>query len=95
MTLAENLSDLERHTRDFEAHAGFTYTVLDTADDDVIGCVYIYPSRSGEHDAAVLSWVRVTHADFDVEVWRAVSNWLAADWPFAAVDYAPRTGAAD
>src|SRR5262245_20543836 len=47
MTLAENLNDLVGHTRDFEERGGFTYTVLDPDDCDVIGCVYIYPSQEG------------------------------------------------
>ena len=40
MTLDENRADLERHARDFAQRSGFTYTVLDPADRDVIGCVY-------------------------------------------------------
>src|SRR5205807_2303778 len=55
MTLEENRTDLERHATDFRERRGFTYTVLDPdAGDDVIGCVYIYPSREGTHDARVL-----------------------------------------
>ena len=42
MDLAENLGDLERHARDFADRTGFTYSILDV--DEVIGCVYIYPS---------------------------------------------------
>ena len=45
MSLAENLKDLEGHAADFAARRGFTYTVLDPADEDVIGCVYLYPSK--------------------------------------------------
>ena len=90
MTLAENLGDLQEHQEDFEAREGFTYTVLDPADGDVIGCVYIYPPQGELHDAAVRSWVRKTHAALDIPLWRAVSEWLASDWPFAVVAYAPR-----
>ena len=39
MTLAENRGDLERHQQDFADRTGFTYTVLDPADGDVIGCL--------------------------------------------------------
>jgi hypothetical protein len=39
----------------------------------------------------VLSWVRADRAELDVVLWRAVSDWLTADWPFATVDYAART----
>jgi hypothetical protein len=91
MTLEENLADLQGHKDDFESRAGFTYTVLDATDRDVIGCVYIYPAREDGYDASVRSWVRVTHRDLDEPLWRAVSQWLASDWPFAAVDYAPRS----
>ncbi|NLF04960.1 MAG: N-acetyltransferase, partial [Actinomycetales bacterium] len=44
MTPERNLADLTRHATDFAARKGFTFTVLDPADDDVIGCVYLYPS---------------------------------------------------
>jgi kynureninase len=86
MTLDENRADLERHARDFEQRRGFTYTVLDPASGDVIGCVYIYPAEGG--GALVLSWVRASHAALDGTLRRAVRGWLADAWPFARVDYA-------
>ena len=88
MSLEENRADLERHARDFEQRAGFTYTVLDPASGTVIGCVYIY---TGEEGASVQSWVRAASAELDAELWRAVSAWLAKDWPFERVDYAARS----
>ena len=90
MTLDENRADLERHAEDFRTRKGFTYTVLDPASRDVIGCVYIYPVRDSDA-TRVLSWVRATHARLDTPLWLAVSEWLASDWPFADVLYAPRT----
>jgi hypothetical protein len=56
----------------------------------VIGCVYIYPLHDGGDDARTLSWVRASHAELDVSLWRTVSDWLASEWPFGSVDYAPR-----
>jgi hypothetical protein len=91
MTSDENRADLEQHADDFRDRRGFTYTVLDPASRDVIGCVYVYPARDPGHDAAARSWVRKSHAHLDVPLWRSVSDWLAADWPFADVHYAPRT----
>jgi hypothetical protein len=90
MSLEDNQRDLEAHASDFEAGAGFTYSVL--IDDEVIGCVYIYPTAAEEFDAAVRSWVSLAHAETDVELWRAVSEWLERDWPFEAVRYADRVG---
>jgi hypothetical protein len=90
MTADENRADLQRHADDFRKRTGFTYTVLDPESRDVVGCVYIYPPPDGKHDARTLSWVRASHAHLDAPLWRAVSDWLAADWPFGSVEYAPR-----
>ena len=82
MSLAENLGDLERHARDFAEGRGFTYTVLD-ADDDVVGCVYIYPSKDGIHDASVQSWLRASEAEHEAAFRAALAEWLVSDaWPF-------------
>ena len=91
MTLEENLADLVRHAGDFAARRGFTYTVLDPDGGDVIGCVYIYPSKDDERDARVESWVMAARAELDSVVWRAVSDWLTAAWPFRNPEYAPRS----
>ncbi len=56
MTLDQNLADLIRHDKDFQTRRGFTYTVLDP-DDDVVGCVYIYPLAGDPSAANVSSWV--------------------------------------
>jgi RimJ/RimL family protein N-acetyltransferase len=90
MTPDENRADLQRHADDFRNRRGFTYTVLDPASRDVIGCVYIYPRPDSDDDARALSWVRASHAELDTPLWRAVSEWLASDWPFGSVEYAPR-----
>lgn len=86
MTLEENLSDLRRHADDFTQGKGFTFTVLDPDDDDVIGCVYLYPATAGEWDVTVQSWVRADRASLDVPLADAVARWLAADWPWQRVD---------
>ncbi|MGH1491327.1 MAG: N-acetyltransferase [Acidimicrobiales bacterium] len=97
MPLEENLGDLETHWLHFEQRVGFTYTVLErsvleqTGHETVIGCVYIYDDPTGGHEAEVRSWVRSDRAELDVELWSAVSEWLATNWPFETVLYAPRS----
>jgi hypothetical protein len=90
MTLDENRADLVRHAADFAARTGFTFTVLAPDADTVVGCVYIYPSSDGT-GAAVRSWVRAADAQLDEPLYRAVSDWLATDWPFERVVYDPRS----
>src|SRR5436190_375251 len=84
MSLAENLSDLEMHERDFKSGAGFTYTVLEPGSVDVIGCLYIYPRRladeeqapeDGAYEASVHSWVSAARANLDAPLWQAVNAW--------------------
>jgi hypothetical protein len=86
MTLEENLGDLSGHADDFRRRAGFTFTVLDPSGDDVIGCVYLYPSKSEEWDVTVHSWVRADRPGLDVPLADAVAGWLATDWPWERVD---------
>ena len=90
---AQNLADLEQHAADFAARTGFTYTVLlpdpRTRQRCSAACTSTRPSRRrrrrrdpflgtrGSRRAA-----RRPHA--------AVRDWLARDWPFTSVDYAPR-----
>jgi hypothetical protein len=65
MTLEENLEDLRRHADHFARGVGFTFTVLDPSEMDVIGCVYLYPTSSEDWDVTVQSWVRAGKADLD------------------------------
>jgi RimJ/RimL family protein N-acetyltransferase len=87
MTLDENLDDLRRHARHFEDGVGFTYTVRESADGDVVGCVYLYPSDDPHTDVDVRSWVRESHAPLDQAVAQLVAQWLRDEWPFQTVDY--------
>jgi hypothetical protein len=92
MSLEENFVDLERHARDFVTGTGFTYTVLDP-DDDVIGCVYLYPPADDVHDVEVRSWVRESRAEVDAVLRRSIVKWLADEvWPFRRPLYEPLLG---
>lgn len=91
MSLEDNMSDMEMHARHFDERRGFTWTVLDG--DEVIGCVYLYPTKAEGHDAEVSSWVTAGHADLDVVVWREVNTWIATAWPFESVLDHPRATA--
>jgi hypothetical protein len=97
MSLSDNLRDLERHAQHFAERRGFTYTVLSTGTEDVIGCVYIYPASGhqpsgaeGRRRASVQSWVRADRAALDPVLHDAVLAWVERDWPFDSIEYAPR-----
>jgi hypothetical protein len=90
MSLEDNAADLVNHAQDFAGRTGFTYTVLDPASRDVIGCVYLYPPRRSGYDVDVRSWVRADHAELDKPLHDLVRQWLAGEWPFRKPDYAKR-----
>lgn len=96
MTLERNASDLEEHEDDFAHRRGFTYSVLSEPGDEVVGCVYIYPSAKDDFGAEVRSWVRATRAALDAPLYATVLEWLRAEWPFSTFEYAPHdiTGSA-
>ena len=73
MSADANLRDLEDHAEDFRRRRGFTYTVLDSAG-NVMGCVYIYPSRNQEVDAQVRSWVRADRREIRFDAGRGAPS---------------------
>ena len=82
MTLESNLVDLVRHAKDFDDRTGFTYSILDG--DDVIGCLYIYQSKTA--DALVTSWVRAARDDMDSITAQAIADWIQTAWPFSTIE---------
>jgi hypothetical protein len=85
-TLEENRADLARHQAEFESGVAFAYTMIDPADEIVLGCLYINPSTSA--DADVYMWVRDSYArELNDTLFKAVDAWLAAKWPFGKVNY--------
>ena len=88
MTNEQNLSDVMRHADEFRQRTAFMYTVI--VDNEIVGCVHIYPSGSVGH-ANVLSWVRQDRASLDEELYDGVDRWLHDYWPFSAITYASRS----
>jgi hypothetical protein len=103
LSLESTQTSLELHARDFAERKGFAYTVLDPGDEDVIGCVYIYPQEEGvwlrrQHwqgtvtsgpCARVRAWVRADRQELLDPLNEAVGAWLR-DWPFEHVQYIGR-----
>jgi hypothetical protein len=86
VTPEQNTRDLEKHAEDFQSRSGFTYTVLN-GDDLVIGCLYIYPDKSGLTNATVRSWLRASESHLDVAMRESITGWLRAEWPFGSWTY--------
>lgn len=89
MTPEANLRDLQEHAEEFERGEAFAYTVLASANGEVIGCLYIDPDEVA--DARSRFWVRADHAHLEGELERVVRQWLAGpEWGFESVRYPGR-----
>jgi len=92
VTLEVNRNSLEGHELEFTNRTSFTYTVMNPAETEVIGCVYFYPSRLDDYDVEVISWVTKKEFDegTDQILLDAINNWLISEWPFEKVIYPGR-----
>lgn len=100
-TIDGAVASMERYVRDRAAHNNFVYSVVDPADNDVLGCVYIYPQEEGlwlrrskwqppqapGPHARVKAWVRAGREELLGPLNQAVAEWLRG-WPFESVHYA-------
>jgi hypothetical protein len=98
-TLEENLADLERHEQEHRDRVAFTYTVMNQAETECLGCIYIGPLARllghniesseylSESTAYVSFWVRQSRlADhLDRRLLRALISWFQNDWSFLHV----------
>jgi hypothetical protein len=94
MSFEADRDDLAHHEAEIAAHDTFNYAVLDSAESELLGCVYIDPpdERSPEGSDAVVSWWVVDDAA-GTELERAlddfVPRWLSETWQFEHVHYFP------
>lgn len=92
LTLEQNLIDLGWHQKEFQTRRSFAYTVVRPDETQVLGCVYILPTRRQGYDAEVYLWARQSELAGGLEdrLHAAVRDWIEAAWPFKAVGYPGR-----
>lgn len=92
LTKEQDLKDLEEHQKEFQTRSSFTYTVVSLDESEVLGCVYIFPSRKEGFEADVFCWVRKSEFDkgMDPILFNTVKDWIKQKWPFEKVRYPGR-----
>ena len=93
MTLEDNLIDLAWHQREFTCRHSFAYTVTSPDGQTCLGCCYINPPASPEHDADAFFWARQSHlaSGLQSRLETAFKSWLATDWPFTRINFPQRS----
>jgi RimJ/RimL family protein N-acetyltransferase len=97
MTYEEDREDLAHHEREIAAQESFNYAVLDEAETELLGCVYIDPPEAeglADAEAVVSWWVVDAHAGGPLEhaLDVAVPRWLADVWGFGRWALQPPQG---
>jgi RimJ/RimL family protein N-acetyltransferase len=92
LTLEQNLKELAWHEVEFQNRRSFAYTVVSPDECQVLGCLYLYPTRKGDHDVEVRMWVRASEAEtgLDDHLYETVRRWIAEAWPFENPAYPGR-----
>lgn len=70
------------YDRNPQIRDSFVYPVLRNGKGNMIGSIYIRPSKNAEHDAQITMWVRTNEAQI-IEVFKeTVKSWVEKEWPF-------------
>ncbi len=81
LTRERNFLDLAWHQREFESRRSLAW-VMEGVDSEYLGCLYVYPSLTGEESADVRWWWRTGASVSKVSFRQNLTEWLAgADWP--------------
>ena len=77
-TVEENREDLARHEEEHKKRLEFTYTIVTPDENKVLGCVYIFRSRSPEFGAEIYYWARTDEWEkgFEKELDPVLRQWL-------------------
>jgi hypothetical protein len=84
MTFEDDRRDLRRHEEEIAAHQSFNYALLNEAETEIFGCVYIDPPERAGADGEVSWWVAddLVGSETERALDALVPRWIAADWPF-------------
>lgn len=60
----------------------FVYPVLKNGEGNMIGSIYIRPSRNAEYDAQITMWLRTSDNQINDVFVETVKSWIRKEWPF-------------
>jgi hypothetical protein len=92
LSFEQDLIDLGWHQKEFQRRSSFTYTVVSPDEKEVLGCLYIYPTKKAGYDANITMWVRKSAYEegLDPILFSTVKKWIKEEWPFTQPAYPGR-----
>ncbi|HEY7886006.1 MAG TPA: hypothetical protein VIC08_13770 [Cellvibrionaceae bacterium] len=91
LDLEADRADLHWHFQEFQAGRSFAYSLLTLNQKKCLGCLYIYPTASENHDAEAYLWTCTTLTTARKQnVEAEIMAWLQCYWPFSAIAWPGR-----
>ena len=87
-----DIEDLAHHEAETAAHESFLYGLFDTAETELLGCLYVDPPAKVGADADISWWVvdRLVGSEVERALDAFVPRWIASEWPLARPRYVGR-----
>ena len=84
LSFEQDLIDLGWHQKEFQMRSSFAYTVVSLDESQVLGCLYIHPSKKADFDAEIYMWVRQSEVatGLDSILFNTVKKWIKNEWTF-------------
>ena len=92
LSFEQDLIDLGWHQKEFQIRSSFAYTVVSLDESEVVGCLYIFPTKKGDYNASITMWVRASEVGngLDSTLFDSVKKWISEEWSFKKVAYPGR-----
>ena len=92
MTFEQDQRDLARHEREQNAHESFNYAVLDEAETQLFGCVYLDPPARVGADVDISWWVvdDAVGGPLETCLLAMIPEWIETAWPFVSPRFVGR-----
>jgi hypothetical protein len=92
LTLEQNTIELGWHQTEFQLRTSFAYTVTSLDESEILGCLYLYPTRIQGYGAEITMWVRESRVEegLDEHLFETVETWVADCWPLKNPAYPGR-----
>jgi len=72
--------------------SSFAYTVVSLDESQVLGCLYIDPTKKSDFDSEIYMWVRQSELanGLDSILFNTVKQWVKEEWPFKSIAFPGR-----
>ncbi|MBW6480551.1 MAG: hypothetical protein K0B37_14075 [Bacteroidales bacterium] len=80
--MGDDLIGQAYYDRNPQIRDSFVYPVLLKSEGNMIGSIYIRPSKNADYDAQITMWLRTSDNQVNDEFVEMIKLWISKEWPF-------------